>query len=256
MDFLKKNYMKIFFTSITLAGVAMFIVLLANFDSLHYGVGRNAAIGVEGGPDNYNALGFLFLYISAFIFFTLVTATIIMSMFEKTKNHVKWVIFSTGVLGLTFMLCSALLPLKSDSYGLMREIRNGERNTQIQQYVQAETVQAAFAVIGANELIFIFTSAPMDEWHDQAQSLYNLSGDMTGEELAELKEALDEIKEVIKKQTALAIGEAKDRAAYDYLQNTIVRVTILLIFGSLPLVYGLKLILIKEEKPERSEHGN
>lgn len=253
MEFLKTNYLKIFLISITLAGVAMFVTLLANYDSSFYGVNRDVALGVEAGPDRYNAMGFLFMYIAALTFFTMTTAIIAISMFNQTKRHNKWVIFAAGILGLVFMLCSALLPLRSDSYTLMREIRAGDRDAHIQRYVQSEVVTGAFSVDADSiNLIFIFASAPMAEWHDAAEALYELSDDMSAERLADLITALDEIKNIVVRESDTAIREAKDRAAYGYLQNTITRVALLLIFASVPLVYGLKLILVKRNKGEES----
>ncbi|MCL2755978.1 MAG: hypothetical protein FWE45_02890 [Firmicutes bacterium] len=237
MLFLKKNLLKIFLTTITLAGSAMFIVLLANFNADNYGILRNQALGVEAGSDRYNALGFLFLYISSFIFFTTATVVIFLSIFDVTKHLNKFVMCVCGIVCLTLMLCSALIPLQSDSYALMREIRNGERNHHMLIYVQAEVITRS----GESDLA-IFAGTPMDDWHMTAESLADLAG-MSQADLEALIEALDELKEIINEQTDIAISEAQDRAAYEYLQNTIIRVTSLLLYGSIPLFTGLALIV-------------
>ena len=247
-------------SSITLAGVCMFLVLLANFDAANYGVDANQTLGVAAGSDRNNALGFLFLYIASFTFFLFITAMVVMSMFDKTKKHSKWVCLSAGALGLVFMLCSALLPLQSDSYALMREIRNGERNTHIQQYVQVQVIQAAMVQDTAGApIIAMLMSEPMENWDNfLVTGLPNLLG-MQGMSDADIKEAVDNLavgmvsmREAIEENTPIAIQEAKDRAAYEYLHNTVIRVTSLLLYGSLPLVFGLKLML---EKKGENENG-
>jgi len=255
IDFLKKNFMKIFLMSITLAGVCMFAVLLANFDSANYGVDSNPALGVDAGLDRNNALGFLFLYIASLTFFAMMSVMIIVSMFQKTKKYNKWVCFMAGALGLTFMLCSALLPLQSDSYAIMREIRNGNRDTIIQQYVHVQAIENAIRIEPDSAEIFtMLQGMPLSEWPQFIEiglpNLLQLQGvpnDQIESITDAVAEAMDMLREAIEENTPIAIREAKSRAAYEYLQNTIIRVTSLLLYGSLPLVYGLKLTLAKKE---------
>lgn len=246
MKFLKKNAFKIFLLSITLAGVCIFATLLAHYDPMNYGVMRDSALGIDAGPDPRNAKGFLFMYIASMVFFLMMTVFVVMSMFKATRRYNKWTVLVAGIMGLTLMLCSALMPLRSDQYALLHEIRNGERNENIQLYTQSQVIFGT----GEQELM-MFATMPMNEWHIAAESLADLA-DMSAAELADLIEALDYIMEIVAEESALAIDEAKSRAYYEYLQNTIIRVGLLILYGSIPLVYGLKMVMTKksEEKCE------
>ena len=252
MEFLRKNGVKMFMMTITLAGVAMFITLLARFSFDNYGITRNPSLGVDGGRDTFHGLGFLFTYIAALLFFTSGTVVLAVMMFKKTQSSAKWVLCAAGILGLTLMIMSSLFPLRSDSFALMREIRAGERNAHIQSYVQYQIIWGA-----GDTNLMTFATMPINEWQTGAQSLYQLSQlspqPMTEAQLAALQGALAHIASIVEAESQIAIDTAINTAAYQYLQNTIVRVSTLLIFGSLPLFFGISMLLAKREEPTIQE---
>jgi len=224
MKFLKENFMKITLSVATVIGAILFIVMLANFDSAQYGVEYNPVIGQGAGSDSFNARGALFGYIAALTFFVLATAFIIMTMFKKVKKHTKWVSLAAGVLGITFVLCAMLLPLRSDNYELMRDLQNNRRDAQITVYVQEQVINGAIAFDPANaDNLRMVQGMDLDQWPE------------------ELRTAVEE-------GVAQASQEASDRASYQYLQNMILLFSQLVLFGILPLGFGVKLLLSRPTK--------
>ena len=251
MGFLKKNFFKMLSVFVTTVGAAIMLVILIRFDAINYGVERNEILGVAAGEDHFNALGVLFGYIALFTFFVLVTAVLIMSMFNATKKYDKWVVLGAGVLGTTFMLLAMLLPIRSDSYALVQDIRNGDKNVRIQTFVQEQVVRGAMLtqsrppicpVCGFQgehgESLRVFISMPLGDWAEFIEQ------HVTCEDQAA---DILELKSEIKAHSAVAIQQAKDNAQYQFSLNLFLLAAQLVLLGNLPMIYGLKMIFSKEE---------
>ena len=250
MEFVKKNYMKIALAALALAGAVLFVIILANFSGIRYGVERNPALGVAGGADPNNARGALFGYLAALFFFSGLAAVIVMSMLnEKIKKHTKWAVCFVGALCTLFMSFAIIFPARSDSFALLNDIRSGDKDARLTMSVQSEVIRAASAIDGAEGLMLL-EAMPMSQWYQFVESARNpLQGTgITDAEAAELEASLDELRAVINAEAAIAIQTARDSASYQYRRDFIILITQLIIFGLLPLAYGAKLFLTKKEE--------
>ena len=245
IEFLKKNYMKMVLAGITLAGFIVFTILLANYNSMNYALARNPILGIEGGADPKNATGVLFSYIAGFVFFLSATAVLILSMFKATKKSSRWATLAMGLVGITLMLLAMLLPLGSNSYALLQEIRRGELDEQIGRSVQHEVVMGAVLASGDSNLI-IFAGRPLSEWDDVLKAFEGPPFNLSTSELQALEDGMNQLKLAIGQNVPIAISQAKNTANHEYTRELLLLLSQLIIFGLLPLGFGIKMIL---EKP-------
>lgn len=100
MEFLKKNYMKMIISAITLVGAILYLVLLIKFDAP---------------SDTKYSNNLLFQHIAGLTFFTTTTAMMILSMFEVTKKYNKFVLCGIGALGIILVTVAIVNALGSDT---------------------------------------------------------------------------------------------------------------------------------------------
>jgi hypothetical protein len=255
LDFLKKNYLYLILSAASLGLAITFIVFLSCWRPATYAVVENPALGVAGGLDQFNATGAMLGLIAGVLVFSALIAPFVMMMLEKTKQYAKWALCGVGCMGICFMSLAMFVPMQSDSYALVMEIRSGAKDQTITAYVQDMTVTGAFEALekdiedknlaptdpeylafrGLQRLQDVLTSTPVAEW----DTIFGLKG------VIEPMQA--ELQPIIEAQSAAAIKTAKDTANNEFTLNMAKLIMHLVCFGFGPVAAGLALVFIKSK---------
>ena len=235
MEFLKKNYMKMIIAVIMTAIAIVFVVLIAKYDALYHDLKGD----FKSAADPKNGLSNLFSYIAALVFFVLSAAVVIMTMFDKTKSISKWALCSVGVIGIALMATSIGCALSSESSKYAKEIMSGTYDTTITTVV--ETRSKPLVEAGIREQIPALAEVPFANW--ESVDLGPTMGNITALQLFNAKLA-----EAVTENAPVQIEKAKSTASYQYFSNVAKLISQLVIFGLLPLCFGIKQALKKEQK--------
>jgi len=233
-----------------------FMVLLGLHDSGNYAVEENPALGIAGGADRYNAMGAVFGLVAGVVVFTLLIAPFILLMFRKPLLA-KATFGIAGYLGILFMALAMVMPMRSDSYALLMDIRAGNKDAAITAYIQYNAVTDALenpAMAGLAMISDVLISTPIEDWAELRFDTLAAMAAMGGQTIdlvalhggiAALAEALQPN---IEKYAAAAIEQAKSEANSEYRTTMLKLIAHLVVFGVMPLGAGIVLRRKMNEK--------
>ncbi|MCL2587207.1 MAG: hypothetical protein FWE31_03120 [Firmicutes bacterium] len=250
-SFLKKNYIYLILSGFSLGVAITFIVFLANHSTYDYAVEGNPALGVAGGSDRYNAMGALFGLLAGLLVFTLLIAPIVLLMLNK-KRLAGLVFGMVGCVGILFMSLALVLPMRSDSYTLLMDIRNGDKDTVIMAYVQDRAITEAFEteedLADLKPFMDILISTPIDEWAGINTALPGMSSS----DVVALRSGIDalqaELQLIIESEATTAIAEAKSEANREYRLTMLKLVAHLIMFGVVPIGIGVVVLMWRKNE--------
>ncbi|MCL2850867.1 MAG: hypothetical protein FWE01_00705 [Firmicutes bacterium] len=255
MEFLKKHWLKFVLVTFTLAGTILFIVLIAQYDASHH---NNLTHELLPDPvyDPNNATSFLFAHIAGLTFFLLATIFFALSMVKQTKAYGKFVLCGIGLLCTAFMLVSVFGAVASENSRLARSVINGKHDTTI---TAAVTIQAR---LGVREAMFadggVFAAGGdafalrtllynhhVDAWVNRLVELGIPNGEQLGQGL--VAGFNDAVENVVAEVAPVQINNAKNVASYQFMSRVVTLVVQLIIFGLMPLAWGVKKLITKKE---------
>jgi len=244
MEFIKNNWMKIVMATMTLAGAVLFIILLAQYSPSHHNNLTHPLLP-ESVDDPNNAMSHLFGHIAGLTFFVLATAFLVISMFTSTKKYNKFVLCSVGVLCTVFMVISIVGAITSENSRFARSVMNGEHDANITAAVQVAVRAEMFAEGGAaHDLAPILTSVAVENWVATLVGAANASLIPMTPEVAEVtgQTLVAGFNNAVAENSTIQIRDAQNAASYQFFSRIVTLVTQLIIFGLMPLTFGLKKI--------------
>ena len=235
MEFLKRNYVRIIIATVMLVGSIVFVVLLAKYDSSYHNLDGD----FRSANDPKNGLGNLFTYIATMLFFLLSMVVVIMTMFEKTKKFSKWATCFVGVIGIALMSAAIICGLTSESSKYAKEIMAGDYDAVITAKVETQAGPLVKASIAANILDehgVDISSYDVEAWSSLPGALEPVGQGAYAAYTAKIAEL-----------SAQPIDTAKKTASYQYFSGVASFISQLVIFGLLPLCFGIKKALRKNQ---------
>ncbi|MCL2569811.1 MAG: hypothetical protein FWE16_01220 [Firmicutes bacterium] len=267
MEFIKNNWMKIFMATMTLAGAVLFVVLLTMYDASYHNELASPLLP-EAIADPSNATSFLFGHIAGLTFFALITIVIVVSMFEKTKLYKKFVLCAVGIICTALMTVSIINAIGSEQSKFAREVMNGEHDAAITTAVEIQAApmvrEGVRAVVRANflaengpiyninpALIDLLSEEAIGDWVatlvDQGIPEAQAQGLMVAFNGAVDTAFPDALADAVAENAPAQISEAQDAARYQFFSRVVTLVTQLMIFGLLPLAWGIRKITNRNE---------
>ena len=237
MEFLKNNWVKMVIASMTLAGAVLFIVLLTMYDSSYHNNLTNPLLP-EDIADPRNARSILFGYIAGLTFFALVTVIIIATMFQKPRDYKHFMLCGLGLVCGILMVISIVGAIGSQQSRFARSVMSGDHDATITAQVQG-VVRAQ--ILDVFPLSTVIQDVAVENW------VATLVGAATAElipmspaEAEATGQALvNNFNNAVAENAPAQIREAQNSARYQFFSRVVALVSQLLIFGLLPLAWGI-----------------
>ena len=237
MEFFKNNWVKIIVASMTLAGVVLFITLLAMYDASYHN-NLTSPLLPEDIADPRNARSILFGYIAGLTFFALVTVVLIVSMFKTTRNYKIFMLCGVGLICTILLVISITGAIGSQQSRFARSVMSGDHNATITTRVQG-VVRAQ--ILDAFPLYVVIQNVAVEDWvatlvgaaMAELIPLSPTEAEMTGQAL------VNNFNNAVAENAPVQIREAQNSARYQFFSRLVSLVSKLLVFGLLPFAWAI-----------------